>query len=95
MKKLILHIGHGKTASSYLQTLLSLNRELLHAKNIDYPIGRANQEEAAIKGFVNSGNGSAYPGKEERFEKIIQKTHKSQYETVVFSFEGFFKRITP
>ena len=37
MKEIILHIGHGKTGSSYLQSFLALNREKLLDIGIDYP----------------------------------------------------------
>lgn len=54
MKKIILHIGHGKTASSYIQSCLSINRDLLLSIGYDYPI--CDSFSLAKKGFVTSGN---------------------------------------
>jgi len=54
MKKLILHVGHGKTGSSYLQSIFALNRTLLEENDITYPTHIADKK--ALKGFITAGN---------------------------------------
>jgi hypothetical protein len=54
--KLVLHIGHGKTGTSFLQSLLSLNTETLKSNGIHYP--EHPSLNAARQGRISSGNGS-------------------------------------
>lgn len=54
-KNLILHIGHGKTGSSYIQSFLALNTELLKIHNINYPLSK--NSSIAKDGKITSGNG--------------------------------------
>ena len=54
MKKLILHVGHGKTGSSYLQSIFVLNRDLLEQMGIDYPTHMT--DHLAAKGWMTAGN---------------------------------------
>jgi hypothetical protein len=55
LKTLYLHIGHGKTGSSFLQTLLANNRNWLFENHaLYYPAGANTQAE---RGFISSGNG--------------------------------------
>ena len=56
MRHLILHIGHGKTGTSFIQSLLSLNVNELNKLNIHYPYHQS--FDAAQRGFISSGNGS-------------------------------------
>lgn len=56
--KLFLHIGTEKTGSSYLQTLLALNRDQLEQNGMFYP-DAGNREEDMISGKVSPGNGKA------------------------------------
>lgn len=51
---LFLHVGHGKTGSSALQSFLAINRDLLLSYGIDYPKGGA--FDNAKKGYISSGN---------------------------------------
>ena len=52
-KNLIVHIGHGKTGTSYIQSVLALNIELLSSLGITYPdFGR-------IMTLARSGNVTA------------------------------------
>ena len=60
--KLYLHIGHGKTGSSYLQSWLACNTEaLLSQAGLIYPVGLPDQEQAlddrALRGHFSQGNG--------------------------------------
>jgi len=55
MKKLIVHIGHGKTGSSFLQSILALNSERMEQLGFFYPEHPSN--ENAKKVMISSGNG--------------------------------------
>ncbi len=52
---LILHVGHGKTGTSYIQSALAVNQERLAAAGITYPAHVA--FDKAIKGLTSAGNG--------------------------------------
>ena len=54
MHKLYLHIGHGKTGSSYIQSALARSIEILEGLGIVYP-EPADKESAAL-GHISSGN---------------------------------------
>jgi hypothetical protein len=53
--RLYLHIGHGKTGSSYIQSSLAGSVAALQRSKIDYPVAAG--FEAAAAGAVSSGNG--------------------------------------
>jgi|GEM_PF-899163 len=55
MKILYLHIGHGKTGTSYLQSLFAVNQTMLQSKGFLYPDDPSNIDAAA--GKITSGNG--------------------------------------
>lgn len=55
MRTLYLHIGHGKTGSSYIQSSLVLSRDALAARGIAYPAYKT--DAAAAAGGMSSGNG--------------------------------------
>jgi hypothetical protein len=81
VKKLILHIGHGKTGSSFIQSMLALN-----AKNLKdefyYPYHKS--FEQASKGHISSGNGSLL------FSELLDlNSHKA----TLFSTENFFNEL--
>lgn len=56
MKEAILHIGHGKTGTSFIQSILSLNIKKLDEAGIYYPYD-TNFSSAKL-GKISSGNGS-------------------------------------
>ena len=63
--KLYLHIGHGKTGSSYLQSWLACNAEaLLFQAGLIYPEGLPGQGQAmdgrALRGHFSQGNGFVF-----------------------------------
>ena len=55
-RSLNLHVGHGKTGSSYLQTLLAVNRDVLFEFGVNYPDHQSLQ--LARSGLPTSGNGN-------------------------------------
>lgn len=58
---LYLHIGHGKTGSSFLQSALALSLPALDAAGICYPI-EADAAQEAAEGQISGGNLSGQPG---------------------------------
>jgi hypothetical protein len=55
MRKVIVHIGHGKTGSSFLQSVLARNTGELEKRDIDYPYHPSMEE--ARRNHISSGNG--------------------------------------
>lgn len=53
--KLYIHIGTEKTGSSFLQSILAQNRELLKSQKIYYP-SAGNRESDMLKGRISPGN---------------------------------------
>ena len=54
--RLHLHVGHGKTGSSFLQSWLAQNRsELLRVGGVHYPV--ADSDQRARSGRFSMGNG--------------------------------------
>ena len=52
--RLILHVGHGKTGSSWLQSWLAINSKILASKfNVRYKI---NSNDPSFKGYFSMGN---------------------------------------
>lgn len=89
-RELYLHIGHGKTGSSFLQSILSKNRDfLLKEKEILYPVEK---RDLSAQGKISSGNG-----------RILQKALKDgdlpalmgEYNAskVLFSSELLFSQV--
>lgn len=60
-RSLRVHVGHGKTGSSYLQSALAASRGVLTQAGIDYPIAE-DRAELARKGAITSGNLRYVPG---------------------------------
>lgn len=54
-KNLVIHIGHGKTGSSFLQSVLVLNRANLERHGLLYP--EHESDRMALAGKITSGNG--------------------------------------
>ncbi len=79
MGEVILHIGHGKTGTSYLQTLCVRNRGLLRKSGIKYP--SHSSDVPARAGQITSGNGSLIHDKSWKY---------SQGSRVLLSDENLF-----
>jgi len=90
MRRIILHIGHGKTGTSATQHLLAKNSAVLRKHGILYPHHADN--ELAKRGAITSGNVSL--AQKRWFEtQIIDRVRKeSAYESFVFSNEVMFNR---
>jgi len=87
-KRVVLHIGHGKTGSSAIQAALARNQELLRSAGLLYP-DHATMDQAR-RGEVTSGNLDP----ENWFEgQVIPIARAAEgYNTIVFSNENLFHR---
>ena len=85
MKEIILHVGHGKTGTSFLQSFLAINKQKLLDIGIDYPEHKS--FEQAKKGNISSGNGAILYKEYLNIESISKK------DTVLFSSEGFYTKL--
>ncbi|MEA2017641.1 MAG: hypothetical protein U9N59_04265 [Campylobacterota bacterium] len=86
--KLTLHIGHGKTGTSAIQSLLALNTDLLEEYDICYP--KNETFASAKKGYVTSGNLNG-PGKYNK--SIYEKTKDKVKNHYLFSNESIMSQI--
>lgn len=80
MNKLFLHIGHGKTGSSFIQSMLALNVDLLK-EEFHYPYSKSFED--AIRGHISSGNGSF----------LYSDLMDNSYKTTLLSSEHFFREL--
>ena len=86
MQEIFLHIGHGKTGSSYIQSFLALNKKKLLQIGIDYPNHKSFKK--AKKNKVTSGNGRTL------FKKYLKKNSNIVgSRNLLFSSELMFYRI--
>ena len=85
MKEIILHIGHGKTGSSYLQSFLALNIDKLLDLGIDYP--QDPSFEKAKIGEITSGNPSVF------FKNYLNLESITDQEKILFSNEAFVRKL--
>ncbi len=93
-KKILLHIGHGKTGTSATQHLLSRNAEFLRGKGILYPDHPHSQR--AAEGKITSGNVTPKHGENWFAPQIIDRvTQEPGYRSYVFSSEAMFWAIPP
>lgn len=82
MKEVIIHIGHGKTGSSYLQSIFALNKKGLLDLDTTYP--DYPEISIAIEGKISSGNGGALN---------IETIENANTKKILFSNEIFFDEL--
>lgn len=87
-RSLLLHIGHTKTGSSFLQSALELSRSTLADAGVDYPAARPADAAAAREGRTASGNGLFFCGKGRTPPEISKSATK-----VLFSSEMLFEGV--
>ncbi len=89
---LVLHIGHGKTGSSALQSFLANNSEILKEYGVLYP--KHESFNLAKKGYISTGNILA---KEDLFEaiedSISEASINKKITSILFSSESLFMKI--
>jgi hypothetical protein len=88
MPTLYLHIGHGKTGTSWIQACLRLNRESLSKHGIIYAHG----EDWLIDkpNVITSGNASNLFESKEYFESQLSQNLVKTGESLLFSSEHIF-----
>lgn len=96
-KTLYLHVGHGKTGSSFIQSVLWLNRAVLLERGIYYPVEQSNK---TAQGSITSGNGYQMATNFSKFaaavksDKIISQFPTSKVNALCFSSEFLFESFT-
>ena len=89
VRELLLHIGHNKTASSYIQSALTRSVDILASHGIHYPLDERNAAAAAA-GQITSGN----VGKsEEARAKALEYTPVGDVDRLLLSGEGLFNSL--
>lgn len=83
---LYLHIGHGKTGSSYLQSSLALSLPALEAGGICYPIA-PDIARSAAEGNISGGNIQGQPG---AFAKLAASGRVAADRPCLISAESLF-----
>lgn len=84
MSQLYLHVGHGKTGSSYIQSSLALSQDVLLERGIDYPESKS--ASRAKKGRITSGNGAM-------LRSVVEQHYEAKEEKVLLSSEVLFHDI--
>jgi len=89
-KKIFLHIGHGKTGTSSIQSVLANATADLEAANVLYPF--APGFEDAKKGFISSGNISSQNIDDGWLDYCVAQALQEQpdYKAYIFSSEIIF-----
>ncbi|QYK40373.1 MAG: hypothetical protein KF887_13190 [Paracoccaceae bacterium] len=81
-----LHVGHGKTGSSFIQSSLALSQEALDASGVAYPID-PRHEAAGRAGHISSGNVKAGPG---GMAEVVRWGEQTGHPAVLLSSEALF-----
>ncbi|WP_138473382.1 MULTISPECIES: hypothetical protein [Rhodobacterales] len=84
-----IHIGHGKTGSSYLQSALSLGSKQLAANGISYPLDDE-MAERSNSGKITSGNYRPRPG---ALDKVISAGSATKLPNLLISGEAIFQEL--
>jgi hypothetical protein len=88
MKTLYLHIGHGKTGTSWIQSVLRLSSKELKKYGILYAIGPDHNILDPNK--ITSGNAVSLLESKESFESILESCHPKDNNSLLFSSESLF-----
>ncbi|MBO0905730.1 hypothetical protein [Jiella sonneratiae] len=76
-RELVIHIGHGKTGTSFIQSTLAINRARLEEFGWTYP--QHPSFAVAAKGFVSSGNGAVLLGSDFAADRRIVVSGESLF----------------
>lgn len=88
-KEILLHVGHGKTGTSFLQSVLAASSDALHFRQVCYPISNTDRERAA-KGLTTSGNLS---NGENSWDKMLMQADDIAGMSLLVSNENLFQRL--
>lgn len=84
-KQLFLHVGHGKTGSSYIQSILSTHREtIFNDLSIFYPVL---ERDRSAEGKISSGNGAIFLRDPGNFDHVNQE---AGFKSLLYSSEFLF-----
>ena len=84
-----LHIGHNKTASSFLQSALAHSVDILAGHGLPYPLNERNAA-AALAGEITGGNVNTDP---QSLERALDHDWTSGTDKLVLSSEGLFNTL--
>ena len=87
--RFFLHIGHGKTGTSAIQSAFALAKEDLLNHNIEYPIEQSEQDKAAQFG-ITSGNWQHNPGESLADELKRLARVRTNNHSILLSSESLF-----
>jgi hypothetical protein len=87
--KIFMHLGLGKTGTSFMQSALALSTENLDSIGIHYPL-RAGVQARAADGETTSGNTRPTI---EGVQNRIKVARRKGFDQVLLSNEAFFKRL--
>jgi hypothetical protein len=93
MPTLYLHIGHGKTGSSWIQSSLQLSHAALKEQGIDYPLGRGVRLNNTETLLDTSGNASDLFETEMKFIAALAANRPSDNRSLLLSSEFIFEGI--
>jgi hypothetical protein len=93
MPTLYLHIGHGKTGSSWIQSSLQLSHAALKEQGIDYPLGRGVRLNNTETFLDTSGNASDLFETEMEFIAALAANRPSDNRSLLLSSEFIFHGI--
>ncbi len=88
MATLYLHIGHGKTGTSWIQSVLRLSSAELKKHGILYAIGPDHNISDPNK--ITSGNAVSLLASRQSFESILENCHPADNASLLFSSENLF-----
>lgn len=88
---LFLHIGHGKTGSSFLQAAFRLSRDRLAAAGVDYPEG--SDQWAVNPATITSGNGKGLLASPDALRDRLAMAAREGVPSQLWSSEFLFNEI--
>lgn len=96
-RTILLHVGQGKTGSSYLQSCLALSIDAMAEFGVSYPVTEPDRIRGE-KGHINMGNfrpRSREAGHSaEDLTLLLEHTDWSKFRSVVVSNEGLYLSLT-
>lgn len=87
--RVLLHVGHGKTGSSFLQAALANSPEALAAHGLGYPIDPEVAENAR-RGGISSGNMAPSA---RALQSALEQGWEGPQDTLLISSESFFYKM--
>jgi hypothetical protein len=86
-RHILLHVGHGKTGSSFLQSAMANSIDILADHGIAYPLG-PDERERVRAGEISSGNITASP---RRLARMLERGD----DRLLLSSEALFNKMRP